>query len=90
MSNKSSISPTGEDRESGNPDVRKEGVTRGDILKNTEPAQSGPSRMGDQENLKNRGVQEDQPENPVRGTGSTAEEQESGPTGEPDAEDLNK
>lgn len=83
MANKSSHSPSGEDREHGNPDLREEGITREDIQQNTDPVQPEGSRYGEQENLKNRGLQEDQPHNPVRGTGSVAKEQESGPAGEP-------
>lgn len=88
MTNKSSKSPSGEDRESGNPDLRKEGINADDIQKNTAPVEPEGTRMGQQENLKNRGVQEDQPGNPVRGSGSTSKDQESGPAGEPEESDL--
>jgi hypothetical protein len=41
-------------------------------------AVSDPQRVRNrvQENLQNRGVQEDQPKNPVRGTGSLAKDQQ--------------
>jgi hypothetical protein len=82
MANKSSKSPTGEDREQPNEHIREEGVEKKDIVRNSGSSKSNPPAK--QENLKNRGYQEDQPHNPVRGTGSVRKDQESLPTGEPD------
>jgi hypothetical protein len=86
MTNKSSKSPTGEDREQPNEHIRDQKVEKQDISQNTGTPPSNPK--GNQENLKNRGYQEDQPGNPVRNTGSTASEQESLPTGEPDPHEV--
>jgi hypothetical protein len=84
MTNKSSKSFTGEDREEPNKYIRTEGVEKKDIKENTAPAAAGKSREGKQENLKNRGFQEEQPDNPVRSSGSLAKEQQKGPAGEPE------
>jgi hypothetical protein len=85
MANKSSMSPSGEDREQSNEHIRDQGVEKKDIVKNSGIPPSKPP--ANQENLKNRGYEEDQPHNPVRNTGSTRKEQESLPTGEPDKDE---
>lgn len=82
MANKSSKSPSGEAREEPNEHIREQGIESQDIEQNTGVPRSNPK--GNQENLQNRGYQEDQPGNPVRNTGSVKKEQESLPTGEPD------
>lgn len=90
MANKSSKSPSGEDREH-NENIRNAGVEKQDITgskdsapdKNTHSSEKELRQAG-QENLQNRGIKEDQPHNPVRSTGSTSKDQESLPTGEPD------
>jgi len=84
MTNKSSKSFTGEDREQPSKYMRTEGVEKEDIKKNTGSVPAGKSREGKQENLKNRGFEEDQPGNPVRNTGSLAKEQQKDPAGEPE------
>lgn len=84
MTNKSSKSFTGEDREQPNKYIRTEGVEKKDIKENVAPAKAGKSREGKQENLKNRGFEEDQPDNPVRNTGSLAKNQQDDPAGEPE------
>jgi hypothetical protein len=86
MSNKSSKSFTGEEREQPNEHVRKQEVEAQDLKANASPAPTNPK--GNQENLKNRGYQEDQPGNPVRNTGSLKKDQESLPTGEPDPHEF--
>lgn len=90
MSNKSSKSFDGQDREQGNPAQRKTGVEADDVRDNTGEYVSQGTRMGEQENLKNRGVQEDQPGNPVRNSGSTAAQDQEAPTGEPDPGEAKK
>lgn len=82
MANKSSKSPSGESREEPNEHIRKQEVETQDVKANSGTPGSKPAAR--QENLQNRGFQEDQPGNPVRNTGSTKKEQESPPTGEPD------
>ena len=83
MANKSSKSPTGETRGNQELHMRKEEPEAQDIMKSG-PSPDPDARMGKQENLTNRGFQEDQPKNPVRSTGSMSKDQETGPTGEPD------
>lgn len=86
MTNKSSKSPSGEDR-TQNEHIRDQEIEKEDIRKNTVPAQASQSAKAEtqkQPNQQNRGFEEDQPHNPVRTTGSTRKDQESGPTGEPD------
>jgi len=83
MANKSSKSPSGEDREQPNEHIREQEVEKQDIKANT--GNPGSKPVAKQENLQNRGFQEDQPNNPVRNTGSMGKEQENLPTGEPDA-----
>lgn len=83
MANKSSKSPSGEEREQPNEHIRNQEVEKQDIKANSGTPGSKP--IPKQENLQNRGIQEDQPGNPVRSTGSTKKDQESPPTGEPDA-----
>ena len=82
MANKSSKSPTGEEREQRSEHVRDQEIEKQDIKANSGTPGSKPAAR--QENLQNRGFAEDQPNNPVRNTGSLKEEQESPPTGEPD------
>jgi len=82
MPNKSSKSPSGEDREQRNEHIRGQEVEKQDITANSGIKAS--KRTARQENLENRGYQEDQPGNPVRSSGSLKKEQESPPTGEPD------
>jgi hypothetical protein len=82
MANKSSKSPSGEDREQPNKYIRKQEVEKQDIMENSGTPVTNPEAK--QENLKNRGYEEDQPENPVRSSGSMKKEQETLPTGEPD------
>ncbi len=82
MANKSSKSPSGEDREQPNEHIREQEVEKEDVKANSGTQGSKPDRK--QENLQNRGLQEDQPGNPIRSTGSTKKDQESLPTGEPD------
>ena len=83
MANKSSKSPSGEEREQPNEHIRKQEVETRDIKANSGIPGSKPAAK--QENLQQRGYQEDQPGNPVRSSGSMRKEQESPPTGEPDA-----
>ena len=82
MANKSSKSPSGEDREERNEHIRDQEVEKQDITSNSGIVGSKPNAR--QENLENRGYEEDQPGNPVRSSGSLKKEQESTPTGEPD------
>jgi hypothetical protein len=82
MAHKSSKSPSGEDREAQSEYMREQKIEKEDVKSNTGTPPSGPAAS--QENLENRGIQEDQPHNPVRTTGSTKKDQEIMPTGEPD------
>lgn len=82
MSNKSSKSPSGEEREQPNEHIRAQEVEKQDIRIEGGDVRNYPAT--NQENLKNRGYQEDQPHNPVRNTGSLKKDQETLPTGEPD------
>lgn len=85
MSNKSSKSPSGEDREQSNEHIREQGVEREDVAANSSGTPgSKPNKQ--QENLQNRGIQEDQPGNPIRSTGSLKKDQQDFPAGEPDAQ----
>jgi hypothetical protein len=89
MANKSSKSPSGEDREHDE-HIRNHGVEKEDISKNTRPASASASQKeatAKQPNQQNRGFEEDQPGNPVRTTGSTSRDQEILPTGEPDPDE---
>ena len=90
MTNKSSKSPSGEDREQPNKFIRTEGIEKEDITKNSGKVKSNAKARKDQENLTNRGLPEDQPGNPVRSTGSTAKDQETLPTGEPDQKESKR
>jgi hypothetical protein len=86
MANKSSKSPSGEEREQKNDHIRKQEPEQEDIKSNTgEAAPKMAPRK--QENLSNRGYEEDQPHNPVRNSGSTKKDQETLPAGEPDKND---
>ncbi len=90
MANKSSKSATGEEREQENAHIRDQEVEKKDILRHSGvPEKSGKER-NDQENLKNRGFQEDHPDHPVKTTGSTRKDQETLPTGEPDPDEAKK
>ena len=87
MTNKSSKSPTGEEREQKNEYIRDQEVKQ---KGNTGGSKSGLS-PGKQENLSNRGYEEDQPHNPVRSSDPTKKDQEKMPAGEPDKSDrVNK
>lgn len=86
MANKSSKSPSGEDREQPNEHIRKQEVEKQDIMENTGVSRANPPVK--QENMQNRGYQEDQPGNPVRTSGSMKKEQETLPTGEPDPDEI--
>lgn len=88
MANKSSKSFDGQDREQGNSNLRKTGVEADEIQENSTEFEAQGTRMGEQENLKNRGFQEDQPGNPVRNTGSTKSVDQTMPTGEPDPQET--
>jgi hypothetical protein len=81
MPNKSSKSPSGEDRESSSDYKKDEQVEKKDVKDIPTPKSNPP---GNQENLKNRGYEEDHPHNPVRNTGSMKKDQQNMPTGEPD------
>jgi hypothetical protein len=83
MANKSSKSPTGEDREERNEFIREQEIEKQDITDNSGIPKSKPDAR--QENLENRGYMEDQPGNPIRSSGSLKKEAESPPTGEPDS-----
>jgi hypothetical protein len=83
MANKSSKSPSGEDPDQSK-FVRQEHVEKEDIIENSGKTKSATTPRKGQENISNRGLPEDQPGNPVRSTGSTAKDQETLPTGEPD------
>lgn len=86
MSNKSSKSPSGEAREEPNEHIRSQEIEKQDIKANTGTPRS--NTPGNQENLKNRGYEEDQPGNPVRGTGSTKKDQQNQPAGEPEPDEA--
>ncbi len=90
MANKSSKSATGEERNQQNPHIRDQDVEKKDILRHSGVPEADTRANKDQENLKNRGLQEDQPGNPVRTTGSTRKDQETLPTGEPDPGEAKK
>jgi hypothetical protein len=81
MSNKSSKSPSGEAREQPNEHIRGQEVEKQDIKNNSGVPKTNPK--ANQENLQNRGYEEDQPKNPVRNTG-LKNDQESMPAGEPE------
>ena len=80
MANKSSKSPSGEDRKSSSEYKRDEEIEKKDVKQAPSPKSNPPAN---QENLKNRGYQEDQPNNPIRNTGSKKDQQDV-PAGEPD------
>ncbi|MEP7258076.1 MAG: hypothetical protein ABI687_06805 [Flavitalea sp.] len=87
MANKSGKSPSGENREQseGNINSQKTNNTdKKDVIKKSGISSTHSSARGKQENLSNRGYEEDQPHHPVRNSGSTHEDQETLPTGEPD------
>ena len=84
MSNKSSRSNSGE--EPGQPAHRRpSGVEEEDIRKNSGSFKPQKGN-GNQENLKNRDYQEDQPGQPVRNT-SGRDDQKDTPAGEPEVEE---
>lgn len=82
MTNKSSKSPSGEDREQNNDYIREAGVQQEDITSHSGPAvpKMSPAK---QENTDQRGYEEDQPQNPVRNTGEKKAQQDQ-PAGEPE------
>ena len=85
MANKSSKSPSGEDREQQNEHIRKEGPDKKKV-KATGDAHTPHKTGRKQENLSDRGYEEDQPHNPVRNTG-VKKDQKNTPAGEPDKSD---
>lgn len=85
MANKSSRSFSGEEPNQ-DPHHRDTGVEEEDIRGNAGSFEPGPGRQGSQENLKNRGYQEDQPGQPVRNSGGINEQKDT-PAGEPEAEE---
>ncbi len=87
MTKKSSKSPSGEGRDQ--PEyLREEKVSEEDLKENSTDFQPHGSRRGEQENLSNRGYEEDQPKEPVRSSGSLKKEDQQGPAGEPDESEL--
>ncbi|HUR12543.1 MAG TPA: hypothetical protein VM012_14305 [Flavitalea sp.] len=82
MSNKASKSPTGEDREQKDPHFRDE-EEQGKQAQAQRP-KSGSAATPKHETNSNRGYDEDQPNNPIRSTGSLDKNQQNLPTGEPD------
>lgn len=84
MSNKSSRSNSGE--EPNQPEHRREnGVEADDVRKNAGSGRTAKP-AANQENLKNRGYEEDQPGQPVRNTAGR-DEQQNVPAGEPEEEE---
>ena len=84
MANKSSRSNSGE--EPGQPEHRRpSGVEEEDIRKNS-GSYKPQKPAGNQENLKNRGYQEDQPGQPLRNT-SGRDDQKDVPAGEPERDE---
>ena len=83
MANKSSKSPSGEDREQDSEYMRDQKPDAQDIKANAgEPvAKMAPKK---QENQENHGYEEDQPHNPVRTATSSAQDQKNQPAGEPE------
>jgi hypothetical protein len=81
MSNKSSKSPSGEAREQPNEHIREQKVEKQDIKNNSGVPKSNTKAK--QENLQNRGYEEDQPKNPVRNNGLKNDQQKT-PAGEPE------
>lgn len=87
MSKKSSKSPSGEGRDQ--PDhLRQENITEEDIKTNSSDFQPQGTRRGTQENLSNRGYDEDQPGEPIRSSGSLKKEDQQAPAGEPEKSEL--
>lgn len=85
MANKSSRSNSGE--EPKQPVYRRDtGVEKEDIQENSSEYVPGKGRRGQQENLKQRGYEEDQPSQPVRNIGNVNEQRDT-PAGEPEAEE---
>ncbi len=84
MENKSSKSPSGEDRDQKNKHIRDQEVHRKNTGKNSD-VPDADKKVANSESTSNRGYEEDQPNNPVRSTGSTGKEQDNLPTGEPNA-----
>jgi hypothetical protein len=85
MASKASKSPSGEDREQKNVHKRKP-EEQGKQAQADSP-RTPSAKPPKHETNSNRGYDEDQPGNPIRSTGSIKKEQESLPTGEPDAEE---
>ena len=67
--------------------MRDQEIEKKDIPQNPGIPEKNPAGNKNQENLRNRGFQEDQPDNPIRTTGSMEKDQETLPTGEPDPDE---
>jgi len=87
MATKSSKSPSGEERDQKNEFIRKQEVEKEDVKGHPQASPDPRKARKHQENLSNRGYEEDQPHYPVRSSGSTRKDQETLPTGEPDKSD---
>ena len=81
MASKSSKSPSGEDREQQ--DLHKRKPEEQGKQAQADTRQTPTPKAPKHETNSNRGYDEDQPHNPIRGTGSLRKDQESNPTGEP-------
>ena len=81
MANKSSRSYSGE--EPNQPEHRRPNEVEGEDIQKNSGSYNPVKPSGKQENLKNRGYQEDQPGQPVRNT-SGRDDQKDVPAGEPD------
>jgi|GEM_PF-6783948 len=83
MANKSSKSPSGEERDQDNEYMRDQEPEAKDVKDSPEVCfpKMAPKK---QENTANRGYEEDQPHNPVRSVDSSITDQEKLPAGEPD------
>ena len=91
MANKSGKSPSGENRTQSEGHLKNQEANKNDkknILKKSGVSKAQAEVRGKQENLSNRGYEEDQPHNPIRNSGSTRKDQETLPTGEPDANEY--
>ena len=85
MASKASKSPSGEDREQD--DVHKRKTEEQGKQAQADTPRTPSPKAPKHETNSNRGYDEDQPQNPIRSTGSLKKDQESLPTGEPDRED---
>ena len=84
MANKSSRSNSGE--EPDQPEHRRPPEVQEEDIKKNSGSFKPQKGAGNQENLKNRGYQEDQPGQPVRNT-SGRDDQKDVPAGEPDKDE---